>query len=143
LGTPSHLCASSDAESNSSGAPVSCELAIPGERPDEHEGDRVDDDRDEQRDHERLARVAVVVTAEPAAEPAAEEEAPAGDHARHHAQEAGDRHHCDVAVLDVRELVRQHALQLLRLQAAKKARGHGDCRVAWAAPGAKAFGMSV
>ena len=74
--------------------------------------------------------------------PAAEEEQVgqvaerAGDARRH----GGDQH---VAVLDVRQLVRDHAFQLLRRHVLEDARGDRDDRLLRAAPGGEGVGLLV
>ena len=53
----------------------------------------------------------------------------AGEHRGEHREEARDRHHEHVPVRDVRELVPEHGLDLLRLEPPPQPLRHRDCRV--------------
>src|SRR5215217_2416139 len=88
-------------------AAVRRELAVARERLHEEERDHVDDHRDEEQHEE--ARIVVVVAV---ARAAAEEEAELDDVGGERGEEARQRHHQHIAVLDVGELVRHHALEL-------------------------------
>ena len=60
-----------------------------------------------------------------------------------HREEPGERHDQHVAVRDVRELVREHALDLARLEPAPEAGRDRDGGVLRVAPVANAFGTSL
>ena len=82
----------------------------------------IETDEDDQPD-----RRAVVVVAVPAATaPHAGVEAEAGQHRGQHCEEAGHGHDQHVAVRHVRELVSEHALDLLRLEALPQAGRDAD-----------------
>ena len=74
-----------------------------------------------------------VAAAEAAEHPGVEAEA--GDHRGEHREEARERHHEDVAVRDVRQLVREDRLDLLRLEPAPEPLRHRDRRVLRVAAG--------
>ena len=100
-------------------AGVGVELARPGNRRlNQHRGNRREDDRGDERD--RTALPAIVA-------PAAEKHREAGDHHDRGGQRCRHRAREDVAVLHVRELVRQHAVELVVAQDLQDAFGgrHG------------------
>ena len=117
-------------------AAVRGELAVPRQHPDQQEADRVDQRGDQHDQRDQQGRLAVVVTAHAAA--AAEQlgvEREPHEQARYDRQQARVRHHLDVLVRHVAQLVREHALELVVVQPALDALGHAEHGVLAVAPG--------
>ena len=110
------------------GAAVGRVLAVARDRPDQDVGHGVRHDRDDEHDEPDRRPVAVAAAA-------AEEERVAREQPGEHREEACDGHDQHVAVRDVRELVREHALDLARLEPLPEAARHGDGRVLRVAAG--------
>ena len=98
-------------------------LAVARDHLDQDPAQGVGDPGDEQQD--QPDRRAVVVAVAAAAEEAAVERE-ARDQRGEHREEAGERHRANVAVLDVRQLVREDGLDLRLLEPAHQARRDGD-----------------
>ena len=74
---------------------------------------------------------------------AAEEHAELRQHRDRAGDGRGDRHHQRVVILDMRELVRDHAGELLAAERLHKAGGHGDRGVLRIAAGGEGVGLRI
>ncbi|CAM5541281.1 hypothetical protein SVIOM342S_04889 [Streptomyces violaceorubidus] len=115
--------------------PVGRQLPVPGQGPDQQEAERVHGRRDAHHDRQDRHRVLVPAPAEQLGV-----EGEPHDQPRDHAEERRHRDHRDVLVRHVRQLVRQHALQLRGLQPPQQPGGDTDHRVVRVAAGGEGVG---